>query len=76
MSTIKTINLQNPNSANTNLSVESTGSVTLTAAPFLRNTPNVFDNYTISNTYNEMSVGPITLGNNVTVTVNGEWVIV
>jgi hypothetical protein len=76
MSTIKTVNLQHPSSANINLSVESTGSVTLQAAPFLRNNPNVYENYTISNTYNEMSVGPITLGNNVTVTVNGEWVIV
>jgi hypothetical protein len=59
-----------------NLSV--TGSHTLVTVPNYRNTPHINSNYTISNTYNEMSIGPIFIANNVTVTVDPDanWVIV
>lgn len=53
-----------------------TGRTTLFLTPFYRNTPNVTSDYTIGTDYNEMSVGPITLGANVTVNVAGEWIII
>lgn len=52
------------------------GSLTITNWPFIKNTPVVSANYIISSTYNEMSVGPITLADGVTITCAGEWVIV
>lgn len=54
------------------------GTVTLTTVPNYRNTTTIASNYTVANTHNEMSIGPITINNGVTVTVdNGaSWVIV
>jgi hypothetical protein len=59
-----------------NLSV--TGSHTLVTVPNYRNIPHINTNYTVSNSYNEMSIGPIYIANNVTVTVDPDanWVIV
>ncbi len=59
-----------------NMNVSST--ITLAAVPNYRNTPNIASDYTISNTFNEMSIGPININNGVTVTVdnNASWVIV
>jgi hypothetical protein len=58
--------------------INTSSTVTLAAVPNYRNTPNIASNYTISNTYNEMSIGPINIANNVTVTVdnNASWVII
>jgi len=55
-----------------------TGTHTLVTVPNYRNIPHINSNYTISNTYNEMSIGPIFIANNVTVTVDNDanWVIV
>lgn len=50
--------------------VSTNGSLTLATVPFFRNIPTVNSNYTVSNTYNEMSIGPITINDGVTVTVN------
>lgn len=51
---------------------------TLTTIPFVRNIPTITSNYTVTTTYNEMSVGPITIQTGVTVTVNSgaTWSIV
>ena len=58
--------------------ITGTGTHTLTTVPNYRNTPNIASDYTVSNTYNEMSIGPININNGVTVTVdnNASWVIV
>ena len=46
--------------------------------PFYRNTKSVSANYIVTSTYNEMTIGPITINNGVTVTVNtgGVWKII
>ena len=61
-----------------NGTINTNNSITLTAVPNYRNTPNITANYTISNTFNEMSIGPITIANNVTVNVDidASWVII
>ena len=50
----------------------------LDTVPFYRNIKTVASNYTVSATYNEMSVGDLTINNGVTVTVSSgaRWVIV
>jgi hypothetical protein len=54
------------------------GTVTLATVPNYRNTTTIASNYTITSSYNEMSIGPITINNGVTVTIdnNANWVIV
>jgi hypothetical protein len=54
------------------------GTVTLATVPNYRNSTTIASNYTITATYNEMSIGPITINSGVTVTVdtNANWVIV
>jgi hypothetical protein len=54
------------------------GQLTLTTNPFFRNVPTISSNYTVTSTYNEMSVGPITINSGITVTVNSgaTWTIV
>jgi hypothetical protein len=54
------------------------GPITATVTPFFRNTPNITANYTITTVYNEMSIGPITINNGITVTVDSgaTWTIV
>ena len=54
------------------------GTHTLTTVPNYRNTPNIASNYTVTTSYNELSVGPININDGVTVTVNdgANWVIV
>ena len=67
---------------NTNITLagnlSATGTHTLVQVPNYRNTPYINADYTVSNTYNEMSIGPINISNNVTVTVDvdANWVIV
>lgn len=53
-------------------------SITLTNNPFVRNTPTITSNYTISSSFNEMSVGPITIQPGVTVVIESgaTWSIV
>lgn len=52
--------------------------VTLTSIPFVRNVATIAANYTVTTSYNEMSVGPITINAGVTVTVNSgaNWSII
>ncbi len=59
-------------------SLNSANQVTLTGSPFVRNIPTISSNYTVTSTYNEMSVGPITINTGITVTVNSgaTWTIV
>lgn len=48
------------------------------STPFYQNSQTISSNYTITNGFNAMSIGPITISSGVTVTVgSGEnWVIV
>jgi hypothetical protein len=54
------------------------GTITASSAPFFRNVPTISANYTITSSYNEMSVGPITINSGITVTVNSgaTWTII
>ena len=54
------------------------GQLTLTTNPFFRNTPTIASNYTITSTYNEMSIGPVTINSGITVTVDtgGNWTVI
>jgi hypothetical protein len=54
------------------------GLITMDNNPFIRMKPNITQNYTVNTTYNEMSIGPITINNGVTVTVNSgaTWTVV
>jgi hypothetical protein len=54
------------------------GTITASNTPFFRTGPTISANYTIGPSYNEMSVGPITINSGVTVTVSsgGNWVII
>ena len=67
---------------NTNITLagnlSATGTHTLVQVPNYRNTPYINADYTVSNTYNEMSIGPINISNGVSVTVDTDanWVIV
>ena len=58
--------------------ITSSDTVTLTTVPFFRNTTTIASNYTVTTTYNEMSIGPITINNGITVTVNSgaTWTVV
>lgn len=53
------------------------GQVTMTSLPYLRNIKTISANYTVQSTYNEASVGPITINSGVTITIasGGTWVI-
>lgn len=61
-----------------NLEVDKDGAARLTDTPFWENRQTVTANYTITNNYNAMSAGPITINSGVTVTVGtGEtWTVV
>jgi hypothetical protein len=54
------------------------GSITLTGQPFFRNQPFISTDYSIGTSFNEMSIGPITVNSGVTVTVESGaiWTIV
>jgi hypothetical protein len=54
------------------------GQVTLGTTPFFRNTTTISSNYTVATSYNEMSIGPITVNSGVTVTVDSgaSWTLV
>ena len=58
--------------------ITSSDTVTLTTVPFFRNTTTIASNYTVTTTYNEMSIGPITINSGITVTVNSgaTWTVV
>ncbi len=64
--------------ANFTGNISATGTHTLVQVPNYRNSPNIAANYTITGTYNELSIGPINIQDGVTVTIeNGaNWVIV
>jgi hypothetical protein len=46
--------------------------------PFFRNTTTIASNYTVTTSYNEMSIGPITVNSGITVTVDSgaTWTVV
>ena len=54
------------------------GTITASNTPFFRTGPTISADYTIGPSYNEMSVGPITINSGVTVTISsgGNWVII
>jgi hypothetical protein len=58
--------------------INTNNSITLTAVPNYRNVPFINASYTISSSFNEMSIGPINISDGVTVTINdgANWVIV
>lgn len=53
------------------------GQVTMTSLPYLRNVKTIAASYTVQSTYNEASVGPITINSGITVTIasGGTWTI-
>jgi hypothetical protein len=57
--------------------VLASGQVTMTNLPYLRNVKTIAANYTVQTTYNEASVGPITINSGITVTIvsGGTWCI-
>ena len=61
-----------------NLKVTNSGSAQLQDTPFWENRQTVTANYTITNSYNAMSAGPITINSGITVTIgDGEaWTVV
>ena len=67
------INKTNPSSA-----LDVNGTITASSVPFFRTGTVVSSNYTITSSYNEMSVGPVTINAGVTVTINSgaRWVII
>ena len=58
--------------------ITATDSITLTTKPFFRNVPTISADYIVTTDYNEMSIGPITINNGITVTVNSgaTWTVV
>ena len=58
--------------------ITATDSITLTTKPFFRNIPTIAADYTVTTSYNEMSIGPITINSGITVTVNSgaTWTVV
>ena len=58
--------------------ITATDSITLTTKPFFRNIPTIAADYSVTTDYNEMSIGPITINNGITVTVNSgaTWTVV
>lgn len=72
----KIANTLTANTIVTTGSISVNGTSTLTGTPFRKNLPSITSDYTISTTYNEMSIGPITVADGVTVNIAGEWVIV
>jgi hypothetical protein len=54
------------------------GPATLNTQPFFRSTPTISTNFTITSNYNTMSIGPVTINNGITVTVNSgaQWTVV
>ena len=58
--------------------ITATDSITLTTKPFFRNIPTISADYIVTTDYNEMSIGPITINNGITVTVNSgaTWTVV
>lgn len=65
-------------SANPASKLDVSGELTLSTSPFIRNVPRISSNYTIGTSFNEMSVGPITINTGVAVTVQSgaTWTIV
>jgi hypothetical protein len=53
-------------------------SISFARGPFAENSPNVTVDYTLAANTNAMSAGPITIDNNVTVTISdgSEWTVV
>ena len=58
--------------------ITASDSITLTTKPFFRNIPTISADYIVTTDYNEMSIGPITINNGITVTVNSgaTWTVV
>ena len=81
MSTLKVINLQHPSNPNPAISLDAAGISTdleLTTQPFIGGTPFIGADYTVSNTFNYMTPGPVTVNTGVTLTVsnNAVWTVI
>jgi len=52
--------------------------ITVSSVPFYKNSSTISSNYTIGTSFNEMSIGPITISTGATVTVQSgaRWVII
>jgi hypothetical protein len=80
MSTLKLINIQHPSNPNAAISLDAAGissKIELTTMPFYGGIPWVNADITISNTYNYMTPGPVSVNTGVTLTVaNGAtWTV-
>jgi len=62
----------NPSTGNlqTSGTISAYNGVNAETVPFYRNSTTIASNYTVTTSYNEMSVGPIVINSGVTVTVN------
>lgn len=72
MSTLKLVNLQHPSNPNAAISLDATGissDLELTTYPFFGGRPFIGADYIVSNTYNYMTPGPVTVNTGVTLTV-------
>lgn len=58
--------------------LSASGPLSIGVTPFFRNVSTIASNYTVTTTYNEMSIGPITINTGITVTVNSgaTWTVV
>lgn len=73
------IGTTNPQSKlDVNGTISATDTITLTTKPFFRNVPTIAADYTVTTSYNEMSIGPITINTGITVTVNTDatWTVI
>lgn len=81
MSTVILVNVKHPNNPNNAITLDASGiasDLELTTFPFYGGTPYINTSFTVSNTYNYMTPGPVSVSNNVTLTVaNGAtWTVV
>jgi hypothetical protein len=80
MSTLKVINLQHPANPNAAISLDAAGissEIDLTTIPMFGGVPWINANYTVANTYNYITPGPVTVNTGITVTVsnNAFWTV-
>ena len=80
MSTLKLVNLQHPSNPNPAITLDAAGissDIELTTQPFYGGSPFIGADYTVSNTFNYMTPGPVTVNTGVTLTVaNGAtWTV-
>jgi hypothetical protein len=57
--------------------ISTSGPINLNTVPFINTSTTISSNYTVTTTYNSLSVGPVTINNGIVVTVNSgaQWTI-